>query len=132
MIEIDKNKPLTEGRFVEILNDRLGIKDGELPLCLVFTEKHLLDLLAFLFEILERSKRKGKEIPAVMAPKYKKEQQESKDSNIPLPKTASKLSDKWPDVPDRLIDIKEVCRRVGFAKPTIYKKVRDGEFPPPS
>jgi prophage regulatory protein len=36
-----------------------------------------------------------------------------------------------PDTQDRLIDIKEVSSLIGMKKPTIYKYIRDGQFPKP-
>ena len=127
MIEIDKDKPLTEGRFVEILNDRLGIKDE----CLVLTKEQTLNLLAILYEGLKRSKRKSKRTrSAVIGPKYKKIQQKQEDSENAAPETVDKVTGKLPPIPNRLIGIKEVRKRTGWAHSTIYTKIRQGTFPP--
>ena len=131
MIEINEDNPLTEGRFVKILNDRLGIKDEEYPVCLVLTEKHLLGPLIAFFEELKLSMPKSKKAPsAIIGPKYKKALQEQKHADTPPTKTTDNVSEnKQPPVISRLIKIKEVCKRVGFARPTIYKKMREGVFP---
>ena len=100
MIKIDEDKPLTEGRFVQILNDRLDIKDDESPVCLVLIEKRLLDSL------------KPSKQTAVTKCQEEKAEQERKDSDTPSG-TNNDLGVKPKPNPDPWMSKKEVAKLIG-------------------
>ena len=118
MIEINEDKPLTEGRFVQILNDRLGIKDEEYPICLVLTQKHLLDSLKL-------SKQ-----TAAAGPKEKVAEQKREDSDNPS-ETTDDIGFEPPPITDPYLTKKEVAKLIGFSTSSIDKWVKQGKFPEP-
>ncbi|MCY4039492.1 MAG: helix-turn-helix domain-containing protein [Hyphomicrobiales bacterium] len=103
---------------------------GGYRICFAPVEKHHLDSLIIRIEEIRRFVRKGKKTSsAIVAPKKETTKQEQEDSKIASPDTNDNVYNTQPPTPDRLIDIKEVRQRTGCANSTIYKKVRDGEFP---
>ena len=111
--------------------------EDEYEICFAPIKKeHLNSLIIPLKEVkrFERENNIGqkskKTFSAVIGAKEKKPNKNNKIPKLFSTTIYRQRLNKRPAPPKRLIDIKEVCKRTGFARPTIYKKVREGVFPP--
>ena len=92
-------------------------------------KEHLALLIIRIEEVRRFTGEENKDSSTFSAPKEKEKEIEKELGTLPL-KTTDKVSeDKRPPIPDRLIKLPEVRKRTGLARPTIYKKMREGIFP---
>lgn len=102
--------------------------------CFALVKKRFLDSLIIPLEEVKRFERENnigqkskRKSSGVIDRQEEKLEQEREDSKIPLQKTID--SDKQPPIPERMLRLPEVLRRVGFGKTKLYDLMDNGQFP---